>query len=321
MLKIGNITLENNILIAPLAGVTNQSFRKILKDFRPGLICNEMVSDKAICFNNKRTLEMLEILDEEKPVSTQIFGSDVESMVKAAIIVNESNCDIVDINMGCPVNKVVKTGAGSALLKDVDKIYDIVSNVRKVVTKPLTVKIRIGWDFNSINVLDVAKAIERAGADAIVVHGRTRSQMYEGKADWEYIKLVKDNVSVPVIGNGDIYTVEDAIEKINYSGVDGIMLGRGIMGNPWLIRDILNHFDNKDKVSITLDDRLDMIHKHTGYLIEQKGESIAMKEMRSHASWYLKGERNATHAKREISKINTKDELFDLLERYKESIT
>ena len=262
--KIGNVKISNQVVLAPMAGICNSAYRQICKDMGCGLIYAEMVSDKAITYNNQKTIDMLYMTEKERPISQQIFGSDKESFVEAAkFIEKEMKPDIIDINMGCPVPKVaVRAQAGSALLKDPDKIFDIVSSVVSAVNVPVTVKIRSGWDSNHINAVEVAKVIEKAGASAICVHPRTRSQGYSGKADWNIIKEVKENVSIPVIGNGDIKSPEDAKRMLEETKCDAVMIGRGVLGNPWLIKNIVNYLDGKDVIDVSIVDRIDMCLKH-----------------------------------------------------------
>jgi nifR3 family TIM-barrel protein len=320
MFKIDNIEIHNKVVIAPMAGISNQAFRSILKEEGAGLIYAEMVSDKALNYGNEKTLKMIEVSDEEHPITMQLFGSEVDSMVKAAIILDQSSaCDIIDINLGCPVTKVVKSGAGSKLMQNPDRIYDIVSSIVKAVKKPVTVKMRSGWDHHQINAVEIAKLCEKAGAKAIAIHGRTRSQMYSGKAKYSIIKEVKEAVSIPVIGNGDIRTPEDAKRMLEETNVDAVMIGRGVLGNPWLVSQTVDYLNTGTyKAYTTEEEKLRQIIDHANRLIELKGEKIALLEMRSHAAWYVKGMKGSTYVKREIAGINTKEELDHLLEQYKE---
>lgn len=318
-MKIGNIEIQNRIVMAPMAGITNVAFRQIIKEFGAGLVVSEMVSDKALCYGNQKTIEMLNVDENEHPVSIQIFGGDVESMVTAAKFVDvHSNCDIIDINMGCPVHKVLKAHAGSYLLQYPQLVYDIVKNVVEAVHKPVTVKIRIGYDFDSINCVEIAKLIEKAGASAIAVHGRTRSQMYEGSANWEYIKQVKEVVSIPVIGNGDVKTPMDAKRMLEETGCDAVMVGRAALGNPWVIRRMVEYVENDILLDEpTADEKINQCLNHAKRLLAIEGEKNAIKQMRGHAPWYIKGLKSASQIKNYLSKINTYQQLEDVLEGYR----
>ena len=316
--KIRDIELNNRIVLAPMAGICNSAFRKIIKEMGVGLIYAEMVSDKALVYNSKKTYDMLYMEDSERPIAQQIFGSDKDSFVKAAILVyNEMKPDIIDINMGCPVPKVaLKAQAGAALLKNPTKIKEIVKAVVEAVPVPVTVKIRSGWDTNSINAVEVARICEEAGASAITIHGRTRSQGYSGSVDYNIIKKVKESVSIPVIGNGDIVDIASA-KKMFDTGVDAIMIGRGCLGNPWLIRDLVNYFDKgiiPEKVSF--EEKIDMCLKHMNYLMKIKPERVAVMEMRSHIAWYIKGLPNCIEVKRECFKTTSADEIEIILKNY-----
>ena len=319
--KIGNVEVKNNIVLAPMAGVCNSAFRRIIKEMGCGLVYAEMVSDKGLVYNSKKTKDMLYVSDYERPIAQQIFGSDVDTFVEAAKMVYEiMKPDIIDINMGCPVPKVaVRAQAGSALLKNPAKIREIVSAVVKVVPIPVTVKIRSGWDSNSINAVEVAKICEEAGAKAICVHGRTRSQGYSGKVDLDIIKKVKESVSIPVIGNGDVNSIESAVKMFEYTGVDAIMIGRGALGNPWLIKQLVTYFDTGiilEKPSYK--EIIDMCRKHLNYLLELKSEKISVLEMRSHISWYIKGLPKSTEIKKELFTISDAKGIIDLLDRYQD---
>ncbi|MEE3343663.1 MAG: tRNA dihydrouridine synthase DusB [Bacilli bacterium] len=318
MFKIGNLELDNNIVLAPMAGICNSAFRRICKEMGVGLIYAEMVSDKALVYNSNKTYDMLYMTEYERPIAQQIFGSDKDSFVEAAKIVYEKmKPDIIDINMGCPVPKVaVKAQAGAALLKKPDKIYDIVKAVVDVVPVPVTVKIRSGWDSNNINAVEVAKICEKAGASAITVHGRTRSQGYSGKVDYDIIRMVKENVSIPVIGNGDVVDIESA-KKMFDTGVDAIMIGRGVLGNPWLIRDLVNYYDKGlEPIIISYEDRIKMCFKHLDYLMEIKPEKVAVLEMRSHIAWYIKGLPDSVEVKVECFKAVTAEDIKRILNKY-----
>ena len=322
MWKIGNVEIRNQVVLAPMAGICNSAYRRIIKEMGCGLIECEMVSDKAISFGNEKTIDMLYMTDFERPISQQIFGSDVESFVTSAKYIYEHmKPDIIDINMGCPVPKVaVRAQAGSALLKNPEKIYDIVSNVVKAVPIPVTVKIRSGWDSNSINAVEVAKIIEKAGASAITVHPRTRSQGYTGLADWTIIKQVKEAVKIPVIGNGDIHSCYDAKKMLEETGCDAVMIGRAVLGNPWLIRDVINYLEeDKMPYDVSNIEKIDMCLKHLQYLQQIKDERVAVLEIRNHIAWYLKGLEGSNEIKNKVYLTRKINDIINILIEYKKS--
>lgn len=321
--NIGDVSIENRIVLAPMAGICNSAFRRICKEMGAGLIYAEMVSDKAILYNNQKTIDMLYMTDFERPIAQQIFGSDKDSFVFAAKYIYENmHPDIIDINMGCPVPKVaLRAQAGAALLKSPDKIYDIVKAVVEAVPIPVTVKIRSGWDHDHINAVEVAKLVEKAGAQAICVHPRTRSQGYSGKADWNIIKDVKQNVSIPVIGNGDIKSPEDAKRMLDETLCDAVMIGRGVLGNPWLIKNCISYINEGKIVKVSDLEKIDMVLKHLKYLDELKNEKLACLEIRNHIAWYLKGIPGANDVKNKIYKTTKVCDIINILNEFREVLS
>lgn len=317
--KIKDINIDNKVILAPMAGVSNSPFRKLARQYGAGLVFAEMVSDKGLINKNVKTRKMLYMEDFEKPMIQQIFGSDLDSMIEAAKYVDQnSNCDAIDINMGCPVPKVaVKAQAGSALMKDPDKIYEIVKAIVDNVSKPVTVKIRSGWDSNTVNAVIVAKKIEEAGASAITIHARTRAQGYSGVPDLDIIKQVKEAVNIPVIGNGNIVDGKSAKHMLDYTGCDAVMIGRAALGNPWIFREIDAYLNNKPIPNRpTSKEIYELILIHMDELVKFQGEKIAILEMRGHAPWYLKGLSNATEVRRALTKCHTRDDMANILEQY-----
>lgn len=315
-LKIGNVTLENRYILGPMAGVTDLPFRLLCKEQGAGLLCMEMVSAKAILYNNKNTETLLEIHPDEQPVSLQFFGSDPKIMSEMAKRVEERPFDIMDINMGCPVPKVVKNGEGSALMKNPKLVHEIVSAMVKAINKPVTVKIRKGFDDTCINAVEIAKIIEDAGAAAVAVHGRTREQYYSGTADWEIIRQVKEAVSIPVIGNGDVTSPQKAEELVKQTGCDGIMIARGAQGNPWIFSEMISYEQTGQ-----LPDRpsrrevREMMLRHARLQLQYKGEYLGIREMRKHVAWYTKGLQGSAKLREEINRVESYAELEELLER------
>lgn len=317
--KIGNVEIKNQVVLAPMAGISNTAYRQIIKEMGAGLIFAEMVSDKALVYGSEKTFDLLKMNDMERPIAQQIFGSDVDSFVKAAKLVEDAmHPDIIDINMGCPVPKVaIKSQAGSALLKSPDKIKEIVSAVVKAVSVPVTVKIRSGWDEKSINAVEVAKVIEEAGASAITVHGRTRAQGYSGNADWNIIKQVKEAVKIPVIGNGDVTSAEKAKEMLDYTGCDAVMIGRGVLGNPWLINECVTYLETGIIPSRpSSKEKIEMLKRHYKLLVDSTSEKQAILEIRTHALWYIKGMPKSAYIKNEICKTKNSEDLFKILDDY-----
>ena len=315
-LKIGNVELENNLILAPMAGVTDLSFRKICKEFGPGLVCTEMVSSKAIFYDDSKTKLLMNTEGEKRPISMQIFGSDEETMGYAAKYVSKL-ADIVDINMGCPAPKVVKNGDGSKLLLDIEKAEKVIRSVVKNSSKPVTLKLRKGWDLNNIVAVEFAQMAENTGVSAITIHGRTRTEMYSGKADLDIIKKVKESVKIPVIGNGDIVDEESALKMFEYTGVDGIMIGRGTFGNPWIFERIKYFLETGEKLpEISKEEKLRVIKKHIELELQEKEEITAIREMRKHIAWYTKNMPNSSEFRNEINKIENKDELIRKVEEF-----
>ena len=320
---IGNVEVKGKTVLAPMAGICNSAFRKIIKEMGCALVYAEMVSDKAIFYRNEKTRDMLFMEQIERPIAQQIFGSDKESFIEAAKYIEKvMNPDIIDINMGCPVPKVaLKSQAGAALLKNPEKIYEIVSSVVAAVKCPVTVEIRSGWDQNSINAVEVAKICEKAGASAITVHPRTRSQGYSGQADWSIIKKVKENVHIPVIGNGDITDIYKAKAMLEETGCDLIMIGRGVLGNPWLIREINAYLEDGTILpKPTNEEKIDMCLKHLNYLSQIKPEKLACLEIRNHIAWYLKGIKNANNLKTKVYQMTKLCDIIDLIKQFKEEL-
>ncbi len=322
MLKIGDIELKNKVVLAPMAGVCNPAFRLIAKEFGCGLVCAEMVSDKAILHGNERTMQMLFVDEREKPLSLQIFGGDKETLVEAAKFVDKNtNADIIDINMGCPVPKITKCDAGAKWLLDPGKIEEMVSAVVEAVDKPVTVKMRIGWDAEHIYAVQNAKAVENAGGKAVSVHGRTREQMYTGKANWDIIKEVKQAVNIPVIGNGDVFTPEDAKRLLDHTGCDGVMIGRAALGNPWMLFRTVQYLTHGElPEEPTPREKIEIAILHMDRLVALKGEAVAVREMRKHLAWYLKGLPGAARVKDVIMEETKRDRMADILRSYVDSL-
>ncbi|BBI30690.1 tRNA dihydrouridine synthase DusB [Cohnella abietis] len=318
MLKIGDVAMNNNVVLAPMAGVCNPAFRLIAKEFGCGLVCAEMVSDKAILHGNQRTLEMLFVDEREKPLSLQIFGGDKESLVEAVKFVDQNtNADIIDINMGCPVPKVTKCDAGARWLLDPKKIYEMVSYAADAAKKPVTVKMRIGWDDAHIYAVENAQAVERAGGAAVSVHGRTREQLYTGKANWDILRDVKQAVKIPVIGNGDVFSPEDAKSLLEHTNCDGVMIGRGALGNPWMLYRTVHYLTTGELLpDPSPAEKIRIAVLHLDRLSDLKGEIVAVREMRKHLAWYLKGLPDSAVVKNSIMDLTSRSAVVSVLDEY-----
>lgn len=319
-MKIGNVKLENPFILAPMAGITDGPFRLICKNFGCSLVYSEMISAKALFYNDKATERLLKIYPDEKPIALQIFGSDIEAISFATKKLEKLENEIIDINMGCPVPKVVKNGDGSALLNDPKLVAQIVKTVVDNTKKPVTVKIRIGWDKDSINAVEIAKIIENNGASAVSVHGRTRDQYYNGVSDWNMIKKVKESVKIPVIGSGDVFSGEAAMRMLNETGCDFVMIARGAFGNPWIFKDALELWKGKDQGELekhSLDEKFNIINEHFDYVVAEKGESNGVREMRKHIGWYLKGVHGSCEIRRRVNTMTSQAEVRSLIEELK----
>ncbi|NLK94592.1 MAG: tRNA dihydrouridine synthase DusB [Clostridiales bacterium] len=321
-MKIGNLNFDNNVFLAPMAGVTDIAFRGLCKEAGCGLVFTEMVSAKALYYESKKTEDLLQIADEEKPIAAQIFGRDPKIMAE---VVNDyfnkrEDICIIDINMGCPASKIIKNGEGSALLKEPGLAAEIVREIKKVSNKPVTVKFRKGFSDDNINAVEFAKFLENAGADALTVHGRTAKQMYQGKADWDIIRQVKEAVNIPVIGNGDVFNYKDAKSLKEQTNCDGIMIARGSMGNPWIFQEIKRALNNEEPLNISAEEKINMCIKHYRLAIKYSGEYKGVREMRKHASWYLKGLPRSTDIRDSINRMENSEDVIKILEEYKNSL-
>lgn len=316
-MKIGNVQLDNEVFLSPMAGVTDLPFRTICKEKGCGMLYTEMINAKALCYDDENTKKMLNLEDDGHPVAVQIFGSDPEYMGKAASIMNQYTNDILDINMGCPAPKVIKNGDGSALMRNPKLAAEVLTAVVKNSKKPVTLKIRKGWDDNSVNALEIAKIAEECGISALAIHGRTREQFYSGKADWDIIAEIKQSINIPVIGNGDVFDVQDAVNMLEKTKCDAIMIGRGSQGNPWIFNRI-NHYMKTGEVlpEPTLEEKISTAIKHMNLAVAEHGEYVAVREMIKHIGWYLKGLKNSAKYRDQINKITDYKEVISMLEEY-----
>ena len=323
MWKIGDVEIPNRVVVAPMAGISNAAFRVTVKEFGAGLVVCEMISDKGIKLRNKKTLEMLYIDEREYPLSVQIFGGDKETLVEAAKFVEENTqAAIIDINMGCPVNKIIKAEAGAKWLLDPNKVHEMVHAVSSAVSLPVTVNMRTGWDEEHLYAVDNALAAEQAGASAIAMHGRTRVQMYEGTANWDVLKEVKKHLTIPFMGNGDVKTPEDAKRMLEYVGADGVMIGRAALGNPWMIQRTKEYLETGELMpEPSPAEKINIAKVHLQRLVDLKGEKIAVREFRQHASYYLKGISRAAKVKVAINQVETQQAVVDLLDAFVEKIS
>lgn len=320
-MKIGNIELDNNVFLAPMAGVTDVAYREICKEQGCGLSYSEMISSRGLYYGSENTEKLMRTGDEEKVIAVQIFGSEPEIMAESCKFFNDrEDICLIDINMGCPAPKIVKNGDGSALMKTPLLAYEIVKAVKKASTKPVTVKFRKGFDENTVNALEFAKVMEEAGADAITVHGRTRQQMYAGKADWDIIAQVKEAVSMPVIGNGDVFHADDARNMLEHTRCDGVMVARGAMGNPWIFKQIHQCLQGEEITYPAPEEKIEVCIKHYKKAIAYDGEDKAVREMRKHIAWYVKGLKNCTEIKNIINCENNADKVISILQEYKQNV-
>lgn len=321
-MKIKTVTTQNNVFLAPMAGVTDLPFRILCKEQNCGMVYTEMVSAKGLLYESEKTGSLLYVDEMEHPVAAQIFGSDPYILAKMAAKVECLPVDIIDINMGCPAPKITRNGEGSALMKTPEKIGEIIYQVAKAINKPLTIKIRKGFDEDMINAVEVAQIAQQAGVSAIAIHGRTREQFYSGKADWDIIKQVKKAVSVPIIGNGDIKSPQDAKDMIDYTGCDAVMIGRGAQGNPWIFKQTVHYLETGQMLpSPTVEERIQTALRHARMILEYKGDYIGIREMRSHLAWYIKGLPNSSEMRVKLNKIENYDELQRVLWDYAKNIT